>query len=214
MMRVVSLLLACLLSPFGLAASAPATDLPDRFLASLETFQADFVQWRYDRFGQLLEPARGRVAILRPGRFRWEYTEPEPQLLLADGKRLWNYDRLLDQVSVTPQEEALVGSPALLLSDAAPPSKTFIVYRIGARDDLEWYALEPRNADSQFSLVRLGFDISDEQPMLREMELTDNFDQRTRIRFEHVRINEPIDPDLFRFRPPPGVDVIGDVGEP
>ncbi len=212
MLRIAFLLLACLTMPSGLVA-APAADLPDRFLASLETFQADFEQWRYDRFGHRLEPARGRVAILRPGRFRWEYTEPEPQLLLADGKRLWNYDKLLDQVSVTPQEEALVGSPALLLSDAAPPSKTFIVYRIGTRDDLEWYALEPRNADSQFSLVRLGFDTSDEQPVLREMELTDNFDQRTRIRFEHVRINQPIDPGLFRFRPPPGVDVIGEAGD-
>jgi len=198
MARIFFLLLVCLSVP---PASASAADLPDRFLASLRTFQADFVQWRYDRFGQRLEPARGRVAIQRPGLFRWEYTEPEPQLLLADGERLWNYDILLDQVSVTPQREALVGSPALLLSDAAPPSKSL------------WFALEPRNADSHFSLVRLGFAVSGQRAVLREMELTDNFDQRTRIRFEHVRINEPVDPELFRFRPPAGVDVIGNAGD-
>ena len=42
------------------------------------------------------------------------------------------------------------------------------------------------------------------------MELRDHFEQVTQIRFDRVRLNTEIDPSVFEFQPPAGVDVIGD----
>ena len=45
---------------------------------------------------------------------------------------------------------------------------------------------------------------------LEAMELTDNFDQTTKLRFTNLRRNPKIDPSEFRFEPPKGADVLGD----
>ena len=39
------------------------------------------------------------------------------------------------------------------------------------------------------------------------MELSDNFGQLTRIYFENLKTGIKIDPALFAFKPPQGVDV-------
>ena len=60
-----------------------------------------------------------QFVILRPGRFRWELTPAgaaSPQLMVADGKNLWFYDRDLEQVSVKAAAAALTATPASLLS--------------------------------------------------------------------------------------------------
>jgi hypothetical protein len=39
----------------------------------------------------------------RPGKFRFNYTKPFEQLIVADGKTLWLYDADLNQVTQRPQ---------------------------------------------------------------------------------------------------------------
>ena len=60
-------------------------------LAPFERFEAQFTQFTLDGSGRLLDQAAGRMAIFRPGRFRWDYTQPDQQLILADGNNLWIY---------------------------------------------------------------------------------------------------------------------------
>jgi outer membrane lipoprotein-sorting protein len=43
------------------------------------------------------------------------------------------------------------------------------------------------------------------------MELRDKLGQSTRVDFENLRRNPALDAALFRFTPPKGVDVIGQV---
>jgi outer membrane lipoprotein carrier protein len=43
------------------------------------------------------------------------------------------------------------------------------------------------------------------------MELIDNFGQTTVLRFNSLERNPELSPGLFRFSPPKGADVIGDV---
>jgi outer membrane lipoprotein carrier protein len=46
---------------------------------------------------------------------------------------------------------------------------------------------------------------------LRAMELVDSLGQTTVLRFSALERNPSLDPALFRFSPPKGADVIGDV---
>ena len=63
--------------------------------------------------------------------------------------------------------------------------------------------LIPRNEDSGFRYVQIGL----EHDSLIGMELSDNFGQLTRIYFNNLKTGVRLDPALFSFRPPAGVDV-------
>ena len=180
----------------------------DQFLANTQTLRAEFRQELRDTGGQVLEVAGGRVLIKRPNRFQWQYQEPYEQLVLADGERLWIYDTDLAQASVAPIGSALAATPALLLSGERVVSDDFELQASFSRDGLEWVLLKPRLVSADFNSLALAFEADD----LKFMELTDNLDQVTFIEFSNLERNPQLSEDLFRFRVPPGVDVIGEGG--
>ena len=64
----------------------------------------------------------------------------------------------------------------------------------------------PKNRDTAFERVRLGFG----KAGLQAMELRDAFGQVTVITFADMERNPRISPEVFRFTPPKGVDVISE----
>ena len=82
------------------------------FSSSMVSFSADFTQTVYDSDSVALQESVGRVELLRPGRFRWTYTEPSKQVIVADGVSLWVYDEDIKQVTVQPQTCLLYTSPS------------------------------------------------------------------------------------------------------
>jgi outer membrane lipoprotein carrier protein len=177
----------------------------ERFLSGLDTMEAQFVQSLINPRGELVEESRGTLWLLRPGKFRLHYTNPYEQLYVADGDKLWMYDRDLEQVTVKAQTDALGSTPALLLSSGEPLENSFTFTELGAHEGFQWLELKPTAADSNFDYVRLAL----EGDLLRAMEMVDGFGQTTRLYFETVVRNRTIPDDKFRFQPPPGVDVIG-----
>ncbi len=178
----------------------------EKFLNELRSFQADFEQVVLDERGTPIEDARGTLVLARPGRFRWDYREPYPQLIVADGKQVWIYDPELAQVTVKKLDEAVGDTPTLLLTGDASLEERFRTRGLGKRDGLEWVALKPKSPDVSFSDIRLGLTRGE----LRRMELVDSFGQTTKLRFHNIVTNAQVRPELFSFTPPAGVDVVGD----
>lgn len=174
------------------------------FLNGLSTLKADFRQTLYDENLYKLEEYRGEFYLKRPNHFRWDYRQPEAQLIVADGRRVWVYDRDLAQVTVRPIDVALGATPAMLLSSSAPVAQNFEVQELSPDRGLEWVGLTPLNKDSGFTHIRVGL----RNGVLQRMELTDNFGQLTIVEFEDLRSNVPVDASAFEFEPPAGVDVI------
>src|SRR5579875_966308 len=48
----------------------------------------------------------GHVDYGKPGKFRWEFSEPEKETIVSDGKLLYDYQPDLDQVLEMPLEQA------------------------------------------------------------------------------------------------------------
>ena len=176
------------------------------FLRDVTSLTATFTQQQSDGTGAAPENASGTLHLMQPGRFRWDYRQPYEQLIVADGKRLWVYDADLEQVTVRNMAEALGNSPARLLSGELDLDRDFDVADQPRRDGLEWIELKPRDAQEEFSVMRLGFAPRE----LRAMEMTDNLGNRTVISFSKMQVNPKLDSSLFIFVPPPGVDVIGE----
>ena len=185
---------------------APAPGLLRAFLSDVETLEAAFRQ-------TLVEPETGRervsegqLFLKRPKQFRWDYREPVPQLVVADGTDLWLYDPDLEQVTVRSLDDGLASTPAMLLSGEGRLEDTFEVGAAYPEEGAAWVELKPLDPDSDFDAVRVGFAAGE----LAAMDITDTLGQTTRIRFSQVRRNVPIDASLFRFEPPPGADVLRD----
>jgi len=190
------------------AAGSPAADV-EKYLNGLASWTADFEQTIDDGHGNVLRSAAGRLYLQKPGKFRWDYSLPSEQLVLADGKQIWFYDKDLAQANVRDMDTSLASTPASLLSGSASVSTQFNVTALPASAGLQWFQLVPKHADTDFQLVRIGFDKGE----LRSMFLADKLNQITQLTFSNSKRNVVLAPDLFSFVPPPGVDVIGRGGK-
>ena len=186
------------------AAASPAAEV-DRYLVGLSSWSADFKQTIDDAEGKVLRSATGHLDLQRPGKFRWDYTAPSEQLMLADGSKLWFYDKDLAQANVRDLDATLASTPAMLLSSSASVSSQFDIAALPPAEGLQWFALKPKHAGTDFQLIKIGFDKGE----LAAMRLVDKLNEVTKLRFSAQRRNRSFAPDLFTFTPPPGVDVIG-----
>jgi len=196
-----------LAAALGFSASAAADSL-ERFQAYLRTTQAasaKFEQRVYDREKKLVQESKGSFSFLRPGRFRWRYADPYPQLIVGDGERVWIHDLDLKQVTVRRMAKALGSTPAALLAGSSDIERAFELSAAGSRDGLAWLEARPREREAGFERIRLGLGTTG----VEAMELVDHFGQTTLLRFSDVVRNPQLHPDLFRFTPPKGVDVLG-----
>ena len=202
-------LLAC-----GLAgAAAPATVL-DTYLANLKTLRAEFSQVVTDGRGSEVQRATGKFVIQRPGKFRWELTpdasvgtSQSPQLMIADGKNLWFYDRDLEQVSVKAAATALTATPASLLSGDGKLGEYFTVSADGKRDGFDWVKVIPTRNDADFREAQLAFRNAGAE--LTRMVLKDKLGQTVSLDFTSSVRNVPVAASEVQFTPPADADVIG-----
>ncbi len=174
------------------------------FLEEVRSMEAAFEQTLYDENFQRVEDSSGHFYLQRPGKFRWDYKEPYSQEIVGDGKKVWIFDPELDQVTVRNIDVALGNTPALLLSSDIPLEDNFLLSETGSRNGLDWIELKPKSTDGAFTAIRFGF----ESRALKMIELMDNFGQTTFLSFFSTVRNPDLSPDLFRFEPPEGVDVI------
>jgi outer membrane lipoprotein carrier protein len=188
---------------------AAAAATVEKYLANLATWSADFRQTIDDGHGKVMRSAAGKLYLQRPGKFRWDYSEPSEQLVLADGKRIWFYDKDLAQANVRDMDASLANTPAALLSGGGTVSAQFDITALPASEGLQWFQLVPKHADTDFLAVRIGFDKGE----LARMLLADKLNQVTRLTFANSQRNQKFAADRFSFTPPPGVDVIGQAGK-
>lgn len=199
----------------SLAASlAHADGLQDleAFLREVKSAQAGFTQvvTSPKREGEATARSKtssGRFEFQRPGRFRFEYTKPFEQTIVADGQTLWLYDVDLNQVTARKQQDALGSTPAALIAsgtDLKGLSDAFDLKAGAAKDGMEWVDAQPKAKDGQLQSVRVGF----RQGQLAVLEIVDGLGQRSVLSFAQWQGNVAIRPERFRFQPPAGADVI------
>ena len=198
------LLLACQVHG-GEQSEDRGLQLVETFVSGINSFSGQFRQSLVDADGEVIDETAGTVEILRPGRFRWDNTEPYEQWLVADGLNIWNYDVDLEQVTVKPQASALSNTPALILSGASNAFDQFEYIESYEEADYYWVRLEPNDADAGFDRMELGF-LDD---VLHRMVFFDNLGQTTLVQLERVEVNPALEPERFQFDIPEFADLIG-----
>lgn len=184
-------------------AHAGAIEQLNRFIQT-KTLSSTFSQTNVT--GKKTQTSKGQLAISRPDRFRWEYQQPDPQIIVGDGQYLWIYDEDLNQVSQKNQKATLGDTPAALLAGNNTVSKFYTLTEKPNRLGLEWLEAKPKTQDQGFATIRMGFADGD----LKAMELTDFTGQQTSISFGSWNKAPAFSPKQFEFTPPKGADILRD----
>jgi len=157
------------------------------YLGHVKALSAKFDQYVYNKATQEPNLSSGNIVVKSPD-------------------KLWSYDEDLEQVTVKDQKNLLSNSPAIVLSNPSNLESAYTVKPQGSEFNVDWFYLTPRDPDSGFDHIRLGFAGNN----LFVMELYDSFGQRTQLKFREVFYNPAINAQQFSFTPPKGVDVIGE----
>lgn len=201
-----SKLLISLILMMPLIANAGGVDRLKAFLQNTHTMRAQFHQIVTDNQGRKLQEVDGSMQLQRPDKFRWDYNKPYVQEIVGDGEKVWLFDPELNQVTVRAMSKALGSSPAALLAGSADLEKSFVLKDANRQDNLEWVLATPKDNESGFERVFLGF----KGEALNKMELHDSFSHVTAIEFLKLERNPKLLAQLFRFTPPVGADVVGE----
>ncbi len=180
-------------------------------LNAVHSMKADFVQTIQDNRGKKIQQSFGSMALVRPGKFRWDTKKPIPQLIIANDSRLYIVDKDLEQVTIRALHQATGESPALLLShENASIEHDYVVKEITKKgSNLSWYSLKPKAEDSPFALVEMGFAGN----VLQQMSLQDHLGHSTQIEFKHVQSNIALSNSLFVFKKTANMDVIDETSK-
>ena len=203
MKRLLSLLALTCAALVAPAAHADAADTLRAFIRDVNTGRAQFTQTVTSPDGAKKKTSSGSFDFARPNRFRFAYAKPFEQTIVADGEKVWTYDKDLNQASSRRIGQALGATPAALLAGGSL-DKDFDLANLPAKDGLEWAEATPKAKEGTFQSVRVGFKGKD----LAALEIVDSFGQRSVLRFESFQANGAIAPETFRLTPPAGADVI------
>ena len=187
----------------------------EQFVKSARTGKAGFTQVVTSpaKEGQAprTKTQSGTFEFQRPGKFRFNYTKPFEQTIVADGQTLWLYDVDLKQVTARQQEQVLGSTPAAIVA-AAPDltalKKDFDLSEEPAKDGQEWVKATPKSRDGQLNSILVGFRQGASGPELGTLEILDSFGQRSVLTFKDFEMNASLPANAFQFKPPEGVDVL------
>lgn len=184
-------------------AKADGVEALREFVRDTKFGSAQFTQSSTSADGTRKKSASGNFEFARPDRFRFAYTLPFEQLIVSDGKRVWLFDKDLNQASARAVGAAIGATPAALLAGNAI-DRDFDLTAMPPADGLEWVKATPKVRDGTVASISIGF----KGKVLAEVILLDAFGQRSVLRFSSLVVNTPIAAERFRFVPPPGVDVL------
>jgi outer membrane lipoprotein carrier protein len=186
---------------------SPAAELV-QLLSPIQRLKAEFTQTVVGARRDLVQSSEGYLRIARPQQFKWVSLKPYPQTIVTVGDKLYVYDPDLRQVQVKRLDQALAGTPALvLLGTSADIAAQFDVTREQTEDGVQ-FVLVPKNRDAVYTEIRMTFVAK----RLERIEILDSLGQVTDVDFHNLEINGPLAADEFEFSIPPDTDLIGDVG--
>ena len=154
---------------------------------------------------------KGSVVIQKPGLMRWDYTEPDPQTIVCDGKTISIYLEKAKQLMIGDARDYLqsdvtytffTGTGDILRDfDILPPDDGKVRTDGGLR-----IKLIPKNPHPHVDMVVVLVDPA--TYLVRRLEITDRFGSVTTMTFDHLQLDVPHPDSFFVLHPPPDTEII------
>ena len=210
-LSVACLSLFCLLVQPPCAAQAQPVTI-DKILADIETrynkksFHADFKQFTTLMALDITEESAGKAWFSHPGKMKWQYLSPGHHEFITNGKTLWFYQPLENQVSVSDAAAFFkAGSGGSFLSDVSLVRENYTATIKKEFDTAVIIQLLPKNPSPDISAIDLHVLLKNRN--IIEVVTYNAHQDTTRIRFENI-VFKTFDKDLFEFKPPEDISII------
>ena len=181
-----------------------ATEQLRDFVKQVQSATGSFSQSTLDAQGNQRPAQTGEFAFERPGKFKWQVLKPYEQLVLSDGKQLYQYDPDLNQLTQRSVDQAIGTSPAAILFGSGDLDQSFDLAARPDEDGLNWLRATPKGSDAGFDYVDIGFAAGTPARLV----LLDAFGQQTVIQLSGIKTGVSFQAKDFRFTPPADVDVV------
>lgn len=197
--------LALMLVPLQGAAQEALASL-DELLQGIRTLTADVTQLIVESDGGILEESDIRMQLKKPDGFYWETISPFPELIVTNGKLLWNYQPDLEQVVIEAWDTSRSELAAQLLNGQTENlAEEYEIQHVAeSNSEHTEFRLLPLASDNVYREITISF-VNTELDMIY---LNSKSGQKTVWQFINVQRNAPLADALFEFVPPDGVDVI------
>jgi len=171
-------------------------------------FSACFIQESTLKAMDITDSASGKVTVKRPGKMRWEYEEPDRQIILTDGKDLWIYRPEDNQVMIGKFPSFFGdGKGASFLSDIKLIRQKFnIALEDTDRDD--YYILKLLPVKKTYDLSYINLSISKKTFCVEEIITYNLYGDETRIKLVDIKLLENPEDSMFVFSIPYGTEVL------
>ncbi|MCF6764255.1 outer membrane lipoprotein chaperone LolA [Thiotrichales bacterium 19S3-7] len=184
-----------------------ATDELLQHIHHVSSYQADFTQTVVDKSTGNKSISYGTLWVKQPNFFKWEVLKPNKQLLVSNGKKLWNYDMDLEQVTIQDVPKRISNAPILLLLRGDPKTLDELFYIYEGKNNT--FTLIPKDKEAvAINKIILYFDNGN----LRKLTLRTSTGIDTYILFDDYSYGK-INTSFFDFKAPKGVDVLGSASE-
>lgn len=164
----------------------------DAWFAQLDTLQARFLQ-----FSPGGQESGGDLALDRPGRVRFDYDDPSPILMVADGATVALADFALETIDRVP----LSATPLRYVLGDAPLNASEAVAQVNRADERIYITLVDPNGETDGRLTLIFHDAKpDEGPDTMVLEgwyAVDAMGGLTEVRLTEPQLNASLDPRLF-----------------
>jgi outer membrane lipoprotein carrier protein len=198
---------------------------------SSRTLQANFLETYFDS-GKVLRSEAGVAYFAKPGKMRWEYESPEPNLYLVDGKWSWFYVPADHTVTRTRAKQSSDSRTPLALlagemkvsrvcksvtldSSSSPVQAQGVVLRCDLRgsDDTVPGASSTQNIAPTAHGPYALFELNPHSGELLRILVVDSGGVQVEFRFSNWQFDPPLQGSKFSFRPARGVAIVdGDFG--
>jgi chaperone LolA len=167
------------------------------------TLKAHFTLNFKDR-GRPRTPESGALYLSKPNRTLWEYSKPEGDFFLSDGKYTYEYDKAHNTVDRVPFKETEdTRIPLSFLLGQLNFDKDFERYTAKRDGELTAITLEPRNKKLAFSEITIW--VAPDYSIHRVQVVGQGSVMEYVLDNEQRNIKLP--DSLFKFKAPPGAQV-------
>jgi len=163
-------------------------------------------QEQYTRKGEPHRAEAGRLQLRKPGKMRWDYSQPQGKLFLSDGKYLYLYtpaDNRAQRMKLKETDD--MRAPLAFLLGKLHFQREFRNLQANPVVGTSWrITAEPKTDDLPYRAVEF---VVAQDGRIQEVKVT-SYDQAVlEFHFDQEKMDPPLSASLFQFQLPPGAQL-------
>lgn len=169
-----------------------------------QSLRLDFTE-SYAGTSRPVQKEWGVLYLRKPGKMRWDYSSPAGKIFISDGKDVVLYtpgDATAQKSKLKESED--MRAPLAFLLGKLEFRKEFQSFQTRGDGADTWITAEPKSQNLAYTKVEF---LAAPDGEIQRVNVTGQDQSTLDFTFTNEKLNAPVEASMFRFQPPPGVQV-------